>query len=268
MTSSISLNGREASESDADVRNGSDAPSSAKQKENGRETATPSVEGLQGSSQGGEHPDEEIRKVFRKLRRAWEFSKDCQRSMWDFAVEIGNFNQEGVSHETLRWLIGKGLIEHGIESREQNGHVRQFDSRGGFTFDDRSCFVITDTGLNTSRSGPTPVPTWSAAPPSPPTRQVPRWDDQRHELWFGHHLVKRFKWRASNQETVLAAFEEEGWPARIDDPLPPNAETDPKRRLSDAIKCLNRKQANSLIRFSGDGTGEGVLWDIAAIRNG
>lgn len=92
--------------------------------------------------------------------------------------------------------------------------------------------------------------------------QSPRWDDQRHELWLGSVLVKRFKWKATNQESVLAAFQEESWPSRIDDPLSPVADTDPKRRLSDAIKCLNRKQANPLIRFSGDGTGEGVLWDI------
>ena len=66
----------------------------------------------------------------------------------------------------------------------------------------------------------------------------------------------------ANQEAILAAFQEDGWPARIDDPLPPVAETDPKRRLSDTIKCLNRKQQNALVRFSGDGTGEGVLWDL------
>ena len=60
---------------------------------------------------------------------------------------------------------------------------------------------------------------------------------------------------------ILAAFEEEGWPSRIDDPLPPQPEQDSKRRLSDTIKCLNRKQASPLIHFRGDGTGEGVVWD-------
>ena len=74
--------------------------------------------------------------------------------------------------------------------------------------------------------------------------------------------MKRFKWTAANQETILVAFEEEGWPARIDDPLPQQPEQDPKRRLSDTIKCLNRKQTNELIRFRGDGTGEGVTWEL------
>ena len=75
-------------------------------------------------------------------------------------------------------------------------------------------------------------------------------------------LVKRFKWPAANQEAVLSAFQEEGWPVRIDDPLPPQPEQDSKRRLGDTIKCLNRKQKSQLIHFRGDGTGQGVVWEL------
>jgi hypothetical protein len=56
------------------------------------------------------------------------------------------------------------------------------------------------------------------------------------------------------------AFEEDGWPPRIDDPLPQKLNQDPKSRLHDTIKCLNRNHRKRLIRFSGDGTGEGVVW--------
>lgn len=45
-----------------------------------------------------------------------------------------------------------------------------------------------------------------------------------------------------NQEMLLAAFQEEDRPCRIDDPLPPQPDQDARRRLSDTIKCLNRKQ--------------------------
>ena len=58
------------------------------------------------------------------------------------------------------------------------------------------------------------------------------------------------------------AFEEEGWPAKIDDPLAPQSQQDPKRRLHDTIKCLNRNQKNELLHFRGDGTGEGILWEL------
>jgi hypothetical protein len=91
---------------------------------------------------------------------------------------------------------------------------------------------------------------------------VPKWDAQRHELFFHDQIVKRFRWPAENQEAVLNAFEEEGWPSRIDDPIPQQSEMDPKRRLADTIKCLNRNHHSAILRFRGDGTGEGVLWDL------
>ena len=209
--------------------------------------------------------ESEFCRVMQKLARAWQYSQDCDRSPWDFAVELTDLSQDGVTHETLRWMIGKGLVEHALESENRQGIGRTFESRGGFTFNNRSCFVITHTGLK-----------WQLdqAPRRPlgfdqvaPAAATPVWDDQRHELRLGGTLVKRFKWRAANQEAVLAAFQEEGWPPRIDDPLSPVPDTDPKRRLSDAIKCLNRKQANSLLRFSGDGTGEGILWEVVTVED-
>ena len=92
----------------------------------------------------------------------------------------------------------------------------------------------------------------------------PHWDADRHELFVGQIIVKRFRWPAINQATVLSAFEEDGWPARVDDPLPPQPEQDSKRRLHDTIKCLNRNQINQMVRFRGDGTGQGVLWDLVS----
>ena len=91
--------------------------------------------------------DEDILRVFQKLSRAWQYSVECQRSHWDFAVELLNLDQDGVSHETLRWLIGKGLIEHGVETKDHQGICRSFESPGGFTFSGRSCFVVTEDGL-------------------------------------------------------------------------------------------------------------------------
>ncbi len=65
---------------------------------------------------------------------------------------------------------------------------------------------------------------------------------------------------AANQEAILAAFQEEGWCPRIDDPLAPKLNQDSKRRLHDTINSLNRNQKHALIRFLGDGKGEGVRW--------
>ena len=57
------------------------------------------------------------------------------------------------------------------------------------------------------------------------------------------------------------AFEEESWPPRIDDPLPPSPNIDSKKRLHDTIKSLNRHQKQRCIRFMGDGRGTGVRWE-------
>lgn len=211
-------------------------------------------------------PGTPIAYSIRKMARALQFSIDCDRPRWDFAVELADLDALGISLDELRWLVGKGLVEHAREIGDAGGIGRSFDSPGGFSFSEQSCFVLTAAGLglagelaSTYGSDFLNLP---IREPSSVARPEPSWDDQRNELRLGDVLVKRFKWRAANQEAILAAFQEDGWPARIDDPLTPVPETDPKRRLSDTIKCLNRKQQNNLLRFSGDGTGEGVLWDV------
>jgi len=52
-----------------------------------------------------------------------------------------------------------------------------------------------------------------------------------------------------------------GWPHRIDDPLSPLGDIEPKCRLHDTIKRLNRHHKDRIIHFRGDGTGEGVCWE-------
>jgi len=59
---------------------------------------------------------------------------------------------------------------------------------------------------------------------------------------------------------ILAAFQEENWPARIDDPLPGDDNRDGPERLRDTVKKLNRQKVRR-IHFSCDGTGEGILWN-------
>jgi hypothetical protein len=79
-------------------------------------------------------------------------------------------------------------------------------------------------------------------------------------LRFRGKLVKQYSRPSPNQELILAAFQEEGWPPRVDDPLPPCDDQEPRQRLRDAIKNLNRGQHHGIIRFFGDGTGRGIRW--------
>lgn len=90
---------------------------------------------------------------------------------------------------------------------------------------------------------------------------VPHWDPHRRELWLDGMLVKRFRQPSPSQEKVLLAFQKEGWPPSIEDPLSSSPVQNPKRRLNQTIRNLNRSHRNSLIRFGGDGTGQRVTWN-------
>lgn len=212
-----------------------------------------------------------------ELLKAYQYARDAGRTVWDLAVEISLLRELGLTSSDLRWLLCKGYIEHARDITREEDKAREFRSCTQLLFAKRSCFVLTDAGAayadsllskelqvlllrrkdfeqsDESRNGKLMLPA---------SVNKPRWDGERHELWVGDQLVKQFKGQALNQETILAVFEEEGWPPRTDDPLPLAEEIDPKRRLSDTIKCLNRKQRHQLIHFRGDGTGEGIIWEL------
>jgi hypothetical protein len=88
----------------------------------------------------------------------------------------------------------------------------------------------------------------------------PVWRARQRELWYGDVLVKCMRRASPNQELVLAAFEEEGWPPRIDDPLPRDYQQVPAIRLHNTINRLNSHMQAAAIRFGGDGTASGICW--------
>ena len=94
----------------------------------------------------------------------------------------------------------------------------------------------------------------------PREREKPRWDSECRELWFREKLCKRFRQPAPNQTRLLGAFEESGWPPRMDDPIPPAGNLDQRQRLADTVRGLNK---NGVIQFELDGTTEGVIWKPA-----
>jgi len=219
---------------------------------------------LQSIGESLEQAGDAVLDSFVRLFRAHQFAEECNRSPWEFAIEIRQLQRTGITTEEIRWLIGKNLVDHAEENSSLGQVTRTFQSSGGFRLSEKSCLILTEFGvcaaeytIDSIRSKPV-----TASIDSENANVSPRWDTVRHELRLGNVLVKKFKWRAANQEAILNAFEEDGWPAHIDDPLTQDPNMNPKRRLSDAIKCLNRKQQNSLIRFCGDGTGEGVLWEF------
>ena len=92
----------------------------------------------------------------------------------------------------------------------------------------------------------------------------PIWNPARRELWLGDFLIKRYRQRPGNQERILAVFQEEGWPEKVDDPLPFVRGIDAKKRLRDTVRTLNASHVTkNILRFEMDGTGQGVLWQLA-----
>ncbi len=204
------------------------------------------------------------------LWEAYQCAKELQRDVWDFAVEIGEFQRTGCTRSEVRWLVCKGLVAHAREIPPPDGQPRAFQPDGGLVFDKKTCFALTETGVPLAQSvavrppllGDLARPARIGLPSGPIRRLTPKWDSDRQELRLGSLIVKQFKVPADNQEKILAAFEEEQWPVRIDDPLPPHNDQLPKRRLHDTINSLNRNQKHRLIRFIGDGRGEGVRWQL------
>jgi hypothetical protein len=74
--------------------------------------------------------------------------------------------------------------------------------------------------------------------------------------------VKAYAQTSSYQDLVLRAAEELGWPPLFDDPLPRLPGMNPKVRLHDTIKSLNRHQKAAILHFHGDGTGTRVGWNF------
>ncbi len=222
---------------------------------------------------------ERISSIVRSLRpgldlllRAQRYAEELSCGPWDFAVEISSLRSAGMSNSDLRWLVCKGYAEHSEEVRVAGQAGRQFRRIGGLSFTKRTSFILTEDGLRlviaNSASHDSDAQPHAACEPVKPAENGealrPQWDPGRQEFRAAGKLVKEFKLPSPNQEMILMVFEEEGWPPRIDDPLPPHKHMDSKRRLHDTIKSLNRNQKHRLIRFMGDGTGRGVRWHFIA----
>lgn len=206
---------------------------------------------------------EQTRPALHLLLRAYVYANEADDEGWHFAVELADLRLGGLMPSDLCWLITQGLLELQNEdagphpSANGNGH----SAEPGFC--DGSRFLPTPAGFHRLRDI-LENPTASASELPQPASIIPvrpLWDPTLRELRVGEILVKRYRVPAKTQERILNAFQEEDWPRRIDDPLPPVPDISPKRHLSTAITALNRNQKTQAIHFQGDGCGEGVIWE-------
>ncbi len=87
----------------------------------------------------------------------------------------------------------------------------------------------------------------------------PHWNKEARQLTFRGVLVREVKrpGQAANIVAILDAFEEAGWPPRIDDPRARDSSDETRRR---DIENLNKLLLEQVMRFACDGTGTGFQW--------
>jgi hypothetical protein len=206
-----------------------------------------------------------------RLADAGAYARNVECSPWDFAVEMRSLIAAGLSTSDLRWLVMRGYVEHAQEVTRAQDASRRYRPSHNLSFGEKTCFVLTDLGaglVGASGNGSPqllrdrPESSRRPANPEPSPVGLPTWDPDRRVLRLGDQVVKHFKVPSPSQEAILQAFEEEGWPAAIHDPLPPQPGQDSKRRLRATLQSLNGNQKNGLVWFRGDGTGERVLWEL------
>lgn len=220
-----------------------------------------------------------ITKALATLLHAADFAQFSGRPLWDFAVELSELHRLSLDTAAIRWLLLEGLVEMAIEERVDLSHSeivqpipghRTFRPIHTMAETDGLCFVLTEIGIRLAREIISVLPEYSCdvfssgtsgEKPNLEAAQKPTWIAAVRELRVGQTLLKLFRSKAPTQEIVLAAFEEDGWPRRIDDPLAPKPLTESKHRLRATIQSLNRYHEKPMIHFRADGSGEGIVWE-------
>jgi hypothetical protein len=89
---------------------------------------------------------------------------------------------------------------------------------------------------------------------------VPHWDARTDTLHcFDQRLKVRFD--AANLRVVLDAFEAQGWPRRIANPLRAGNGVTAKRKLQQTVKSLSERLRGTGLRLRMDGEAMGVCWE-------
>ncbi|MGD0653834.1 MAG: hypothetical protein ABSA16_05780 [Thermoguttaceae bacterium] len=89
-----------------------------------------------------------------RLAEAYDYARDMQCDLWDFAVEIDALTAIGLSVDDLRWLVTSGYVRHGREITRRSDAARDFRPTQDLNFTKKTCFVATDAGLRLTTTVP------------------------------------------------------------------------------------------------------------------
>jgi hypothetical protein len=86
---------------------------------------------------------------------------------------------------------------------------------------------------------------------------LPVWSRATAQLTYQGKVIRILNAKGKDIRLILDAFEEQGWPSRVDNPLPGGKDS---RKLRRAIENLNKFLTT--LRFSADGAAAGILWHM------
>jgi hypothetical protein len=102
----------------------------------------------------GEHsapPIDDLLAGLAPLWQAYRYARDAGADRWDFALEGDRLCAAKLTISDLRWLVAKGLAEHGQETSFYGDPHRSFRPSKGLNFVVTSCFVLTPSGAEFAR---------------------------------------------------------------------------------------------------------------------
>jgi len=204
--------------------------------------------------------------LLKLLMEAAALAEAHKSDNWEFAIEIGHLFIHGINVNEVRRLVAMGVAEAGVETTSFGATARQFRRIHSLTLPPKACLIL----KGTKPGEPLDFVSETVREPKLASNIAtlrPRWDRQVRTLFIAVQVVKRYAVPAVCQVAVLNAFEEEGWPTYVDDPIPPSNGQDPKLRLHNTINALNRSHLtrSQLIRFKGNGDGQGVCWELGPV---
>ena len=206
-----------------------------------------------------------IRDGIKHLCRAWILAQDAERPPPEFGVEIRCLHRIGLTATELRWLLCKGYIEHYWDLTLPGERGRTTRRVFSLRFSKSSCFALTQAGWEFAEEFKytSQMQMRHDTNPNADERRassIPAWNATSRQLTVDGFVVKTFQVPSSNQELILTAFEEEGWVAQIDNPLPPRKNVNCRTRLNQTLYRLNRSLVPPLIHFSCS-NGHRVYWE-------
>ncbi len=80
------------------------------------------------------------------LSKAYVYAQDAGAALWDFALENDCLYKAELTISDFRWLVAKGLAEHGQETSFYGDAHRSFRPSRGLNFVATTCFVLTPQG--------------------------------------------------------------------------------------------------------------------------